>query len=76
MCSAGLTEIARVSSLLSGLLSAEQFAEFARFLTVRTYPPEALVIRKGATIDAMFVVGEGAIRMEVGRWISGVGICF
>ena len=46
-------------SLFSGLMSANQLGDFAAHFAVRHYPPGCTVIRKGAAIDALFVVGEG-----------------
>lgn len=46
-------------SLFSGLMSASQLGDFAAHFSVRHYPPGCTVIRKGAAIDALFVVGEG-----------------
>jgi len=52
-------------SLFAGLMSQAQLAEFARHFTLRHYPPDAVLLKKGAPLDALFIVGEGQVRMEV-----------
>jgi CRP-like cAMP-binding protein len=52
-------------SLFSGLMTAQQLGEFAQHFTLRSFPAEACVIKKGASLDALYIVGEGNIRMEV-----------
>lgn len=52
------------TSLFSGLLSSAQLEEFAKFFTIKTFPPEALIIKKGAQLDALYVVGEGESQQQ------------
>lgn len=47
-------------TLFSGLMSVEQLSEFAHFFVVRSYPGDATIIKKGAPIDAFYIVGEGS----------------